>query len=415
MGCCADVTTVVVLFHFAVMIFLTFAILYCVYVLWCCHSPLNRRIRGADVSGATGGLRTLCSLFMGRDVRGYRTTETSQVDNLMRVGEYLADDGFSYSRLKKLWIRSRRTREDQLFLEALVDINYWCYRRREHWLRRGVEDEWRFNGSPADEGAPDLEQSRARAPRRLEPDRDAALREFGRMINHYEGALRCWKSLRQGAVVQSPVQLCADSVYRAHMRSRFALSNNSNSVRPHILLSTFVSNVKMAECARIFFLRIHSRPIAVGATLFILVVLKFLTHELNGYLAWNESTGAGACVEGFLCALARLDALYSWPVVFLLFIGFSITTYMSFRDYPPSFYGFDRVKNAYLSQEVIAFSFTVESVLLTVAALSPDDGANPLMKAMCFLLYVANGLICISVRCRIKEVLDSASAKRGDR
>ena len=53
---------------------------------------------------------------MGRDVRGYRTTETSQVDNLMRVGEYLADDGFSYSRLKKLWIRSRRTREDQLFL-----------------------------------------------------------------------------------------------------------------------------------------------------------------------------------------------------------------------------------------------------------------------------------------------------------
>ena len=61
---------------------------------------------------------------MKRDVRGYRTTETSQVDNLMRVGEYLADDGFSYSRLKKLWFRSRSTRKDQLFLEALVDINY---------------------------------------------------------------------------------------------------------------------------------------------------------------------------------------------------------------------------------------------------------------------------------------------------
>ena len=351
---------------------------------------------------------------MGRDVRGYRTTETSQVDNLMRVGEYLADDGFSYSRLKRLWIRSRRTPEDQLFLEALVDINYWCYRRREHWLRRGVEDEWRFNGSPADERAPDLEQSRARAPERLEPDRDAALREFGRMVNHYEGALRCWKSLRQGAVVQSPVQLCADSVYRAHMRSRFALSNNPNSVRPHILLSTFVSNVKMAECARIFFFRIHSRPIAVGATLFILVVFKFLTHELNGYLMWNESTDAGARVEGFR-ALEGFDASYPWPVVFVLFIAFSITTYMSFRDYPPSFYRFNRVKHAYLSQEVIAFSFTVESVLLTVAALSPDDGANPLVKAMCFLLYVVNGLICISVRWRIKEVLDSASAKRGDR
>ena len=73
------------------------------------------------------------------------------------------------------------------------------------------------------------------------------------------------------------------------------------------------------------------------------------------------------------------------------------------------------MKHAYLSQEVIAFSFTVESVLLTVAALSPADGANPLVKAMCFLLYVVNGLICISVRWRIKEVLDSASAKRGDR
>ena len=351
---------------------------------------------------------------MKRDVREYRTTETSQVDNLMRVGEYLADDGFSYSRLKKLWIRSRRTRKDQLFLEALVDINYWCYRRRECWLRHGVEDESRFNGSPADEGAPDPEQSRARAPERSELNRDAALREFGRMINHYEGALRCWKSLQQGAVVQSPVQLCADSVYRAHMRSRFALSNNPNSVRPHILLSTFVSNVRMAECARIFFFRIHSRPIGVGVILFIFVVLKFLAHEFSGYLAWSESTGAGARVEGFR-ALEGFDASYPWPVVFVLFIAFSITTYMSFRDYPPSFYGFSRVKHAYLSQEVIAFSFTVESVLLTVAALSPDDGANPLVKAMCFLLYVVNGLICISVRWRIKEVLDSASARRGDR
>ena len=407
-------TTVVVLFLFAVMIFLTFAIPHCVSVLWYCHSPLNRRIRGADVSGASGGLRTLYDLFMKRDVRGYRTTETSQVDNLMRVGEYLADDGFSYSRLKKLWFRSRRTRKDQLFLEALVDINYWCNKRRENWLRHGVEDESRFNGSPADEGAPDPEQSRARAPERSELSRDAALREFGRMINHSEGALSCWKSLQQGAVVQSPVQLCADSVYRAHVRSRFALSNNPNSVRPHILLSTFVSNVRMAECARIFFFRIHSRPIGVGVILFIFVVLKFLAHEFNGYLAWNESTGAGAHVEGFR-ALERFDARYPWPVVFVLFIAFSITTYMSFRDYPPSFYGFNRLKHAYLSQEVIAFSFTVESVLLTVAALSPDDGANPLVKAMCFLLYVVNGLICISVRWRIKEVIDSASAKRGDR
>ena len=399
---------------FVIIIFLIFAIPHCVSVLWYCHSPLNRRMRGADVSGASGGLRTLYDLFLGRDVRGYRTTETSQVDNLMRVGEYLADDGFSYSRLKKLWIRSRRTREDQLFLEALVDINYWCYRRRECWLRHGVEDEWRFNGSPAGEGGPDPEQSCARAPERPELDRDAALREFGRMISHYEGALSCWKSLQQGAVVESPVQLCADSVYRAHMRSRFALSNNPNSLRPHILLTTFVSNVRMAECARIFFFRIHSRPIGVGVVLFIFVVLKFLAHELNGYLAWNESTGAGARVEGFR-ALEGFDAPYPWPVVFILFIAFSITTYMSFRDYPPSFYGFNRMKHAYLSQEVIAFSFTVESVLLTVAALSPDDGANPLAKAMCFLLYVVNGLICISVRWRIKEVLDSASAKRGDR
>lgn len=238
---------------FAAILFLTFAIPHCVFVLWYCHSPLSRRVRGADVSGAAGGLRTLFGLFMGRDVRGYRTTETSQVDNLMRVGEYLADDGFSYSRLKKLWIRSRRTREDQLFLEALVDINYWCYRRREHWLRHGVEDEWRFNGSPAGEGALDPAQSRALVPECLELDRDAALREFGRMINHYEGALSCWKSLQQGAVVESPVQLCADSVYQAHIRSRFGSFSNPNSVRPHILLSTFVSNVRMAECARIFF------------------------------------------------------------------------------------------------------------------------------------------------------------------
>lgn len=399
---------------FVAILFLTFVIPHCVSVLWYFRSPLSRRVRGADVSGAAGGLRTLFGLFMGRDVRGYRTTETSQVDNLMRVGEYLADDGFSYSRLKKLWIRSRRTREDQLFLEALVDINYWCYRRREHWLRPGVEDEWRFNGSSTGEGAPDSEQGRALVPECLELDRDAALREFGRMINRYEGALSCWKSLQQGAVVESPVQLCADSVYQAHMRSRFGPFNSPNSVRPHILLSTFVSNVRMAECARIFFFRIHSRPIGVGAILFILVVLKFLAHELNGYLMWNESTGAGARVEGFR-ALEGFGASHPWPMVFILFIAFSITTYMSFRDYPPSFYGFNRMKHAYLSQEVIAFSFTVESVLLTVAALSPDDGGNPLMKAMCFLLYVVNGLICISVRWRIKEVLDSAPAKREDR
>ena len=352
---------------------------------------------------------------MKRDVRGYRTTETSQVDNLMRVGEYLADDGFSYSRLKKLWIRSRRTREDQLFLEALVDINYWCYKRREYWSRHGVEDEWRFNGSPAGEGGPDPERSRVlSAPERPELDRDAALREFGRMINHYEGALSCWNSLRQGAAVESPVQLCADSVYRAHMRSRLGLPGDTDSVRPHILLSAFVSNVRMAERARISFFRIHTPPIVVGIALFILVMLKFLAHELNEYLMRNESTGAEESVN-WVRALAWFNAFYPWPVVFLLFIAFSITTYMSFRDYPPSFYGFNRVKHAYLSQEVIAFSFTVESVLLTVAALSPDDGANPLVKAMCFLLYVVNGLICISVRWRIKEVLDSASAKRGDR
>lgn len=117
----------------------------------------------------------------------------------------------------------------------------------------------------------------------------------------------------------------------------------------------------------------------------------------------------------WVCTLARFDALYSWLVLFLLFIAFSITTYMSFRDYPPSFYGFNRLKHAYLSQEVIAFSFTVESVLLTVAALSSGDGGNPLVKAMCFFLYVVNGLICISVRWRIKEVIDSASAKRRNR
>ena len=341
-------------------------------------------------------------------MRGYRTTETSQVDNLMRVGEYLADDGFSYGRLKKLWIRSRRTREDQLFLEALVDINYWCYKRREYWSRHGVEDEWRFNGSPAGEGGPDPERSRVSAPERPELDRDAALREFGRMISHYEGALSCWNSLRQGAAVESPVQLCADSVYRAHMRSRLGLPGGTDSVRPHILLSAFVSNVRMAERARISFFRIHTPPIVVGIALFILVMFKFLAHKLK------ESAAAGASVE-WVRALARFDALYSWPVVFVLFITFSIMIYKSFRDYPPSFYGFNRLKHAYLSQEFVAFSFTVESVLLTVAALSPDDGASPLEKAMCFLLYVVNGLICISVRWRIKEVLDSASAKRGDR
>lgn len=405
---------VVVALLFVIIIFLAFAVPQCMLALWYCRSPLSRRLQGADVSGEAGGLRTLCGLFLGRDVRGYRATETSQVDNLMRVGEYLADDGFSYSRLKKLWIRSRRTRKDQLFLEALVDINYWCNKRRENWLRHGVEDEWRFNAPPAGEGAPDLERSGAPAPECLEPDRDAALREFGRMISHYEGALSCWNSLRQGAVVESPIQLYADSMYRAHMRSRSGLPRGADSVRPHILLSAFVSNVRMAECARIFFFRIHSRPIAVGAALFIFVVLKFLAHELNGYLVWNESTGAGARVEGFR-ALERFDARYPWPVVFVLFIAFSIATYMSFRDYPPSFYGFNRLKHAYLSQEVIAFSFTVESVLLTVAALSSGDGGNPLVKAMCFFLYVVNGLICISVRWRIKEVVDSASAKRRNR
>ena len=347
-------------------------------------------------------------------MRGYRTTETSQVDNLMRVGEYLADDGFSYSRLKKLWIRSRRTREDQLFLEALVDINYWCYKRREYWSRHGVEDEWRFNGSPAGEGGPDPERSGAPAPECLEPDRDAALREFGRMISHYEGALSCWNSLRQGAAVESPVQLYADSMYRAHMRSRSGLPRSVDSVRPHILLSAFVSNVRMAECARISFFRIHTPPIVVGIVLFILVMLKFLAHELNEYLMRNESTGAGESVN-WVRTLAWFDAFYPWLAVFVLFIAFSIMIYKSFRNYPPSFYGFNRLKHAYLSQEFIAYSFTVESALLTVAALSPDDGANPLVKAMCFLLYVVNGLICISVRWRIKEVLDSASAKRGDR
>lgn len=382
---------------------LLFAISHCLSFLWYCRSPLSRRLHGADVSGAAGGLRTLYDLFLGRDVRGYRTTETSQVDNLMRVGEYLADDGFSYSRLKKLWIRSRRTREDQLFLEALVDINYWCYKRREYWSRHGVEDEWRFNGSPAGEGGPDPERSRVSAPERPELDRDAALREFGRMISHYEGALSCWNSLRQGAAVESPVQLCADSVYRAHMRSRLGLPGGTDSVRPHILLSTFVSNVRVTERARISFFRIHTPPIVVGIALFILVMFKFLAHELN------ESTGAGARGQGF-------GVPYSWLAVFVLFIAFSIMIYMSFRDYPPSFYGFNRLKHAYLSQEFIAYSFTVESAVLTVAALSPpDDGANPLEKAMCFLLYVVNGLICISVRWRIKEVLDSASAKRGDR